>query len=202
MKTRHFPLVVFAIISLAFSAYLYAAPLEYGGKTYKTVKIGTQTWMAENLNYEAEGSKCYDNNPSNCAKYGRLYNWQTAIKVCPKGWSLPSNADWDKLFRFVDGDKGSQKPYDSPIAGKYLKATADWSFKGNGTDDYGFSALPGGSCNSGGNYSLIGYTGRWWTANMGNSGNAYYRVMSYSNDRTYWYSVFKSFLFSVRCIQN
>ena len=172
------------------------------GKVYKTAKIGTQTWFAENLNYEAEGSKCYDNNPDNGAKYGRLYNWETAMKVCPKGWHLPSNAEWDKLYRFVDGDTGTERLYRSKTAGKYLKAKSGWNEDGNGTDKYGFSALPGGIGDSDGNFDGVGSSGIWWSSSESNSDYAYDRYMSYDYEGAIWLNYGKSYLFSVRCLQD
>jgi uncharacterized protein (TIGR02145 family) len=178
--------------------------ITYGKQTYKTVKIGTQTWFAENLNYGTEGSICYNNNPANCAKYGRLYNWQVANKVCPEGWHLPSNAEWDKLYRFVDGDKGTESPYRSPTAGKHLKAAIGWNEDGNGTDKYGFSASPGGYGNSDGSFVNVGDNGYWWSAieNESYSYGANYRNMNYNNLNADWYSNYKFTLFSVRCVQD
>jgi len=198
MPSKHLAL---AILLLAFTAHSGDNTITYANKTYKTVKIGTQTWFAENLNYEAEGSVCYDNNPDNCAKYGRLYNWETAMKVCPKGWHLPSDAEWDKLFRFVDGDKGTKSPYESETAGKYLKAKSGWNEDGNSTDDYSFSALPGGYGYLDGSFKNVGNNGIWWsTSNY--TAYACFRGMSYHNDYAYWGRMYESGLFSVRCLQD
>jgi uncharacterized protein (TIGR02145 family) len=190
-----------------------AAPLQYGGKTYKTAKIGKQTWMAENLNYEAEGSLCHEDNPANCAKYGRLYKWRLAMKVCPEGWHLPSNAEWDELYRFVDGNKGTESPYQSKTAGKHLKAVSGWNEDGNGTDKYSFSALPGGLGFLDGSFGILGSVdifgsvgdrSYWWSASKyeSSSDHAYSRLMGYYNDYAYWVKSVKSDLLSVRCVKD
>jgi len=159
------------------------------GKTYKTVTIGKQTWMAENLNYEAAGSKCYYNDPANGQKYGRLYDWETAKTACPSGWHLPSDKEWKELVNFVGGDK---------IAGKKLKASSGWNEDGNGTNVLGFSALPGGD----GSFSNIGYSGNWWTSTEYSVGDAYYwRMTSGCADvNSSYYN--KSYLYSVRCLRD
>ena len=172
------------------------------GKVYKTVKIGTQTWFAENLNYEAEGSVCYKNNPKYGAKYGRLYDWETAMKVCSEGWHLPTNEEWDKLLRFVDGDTGTESPYDSKTAGRHLKAVSGWNKNGNGTDEFGFSALPGGFGYSGSRFNNAGYFGYWWSSNEYDSGSAYNRSMTCIMDTAKCHCPNKPHLFSVRCVKD
>jgi uncharacterized protein (TIGR02145 family) len=160
------------------------------GKTYETVVIGTQTWMARNLNYNAEGSKCYGNDEANCNKYGRLYDGETANTVCPSGWHLPSNAEWSTLTDYV-GDKKT--------AGTKLKADSGWVVDGNGTDDYGFAALPGGTGGGDDIFLNVGIEGTWWSATKILGRNGYYWLMSYDN------KVIEAIgigLFSVRCIQD
>jgi len=179
-------------------------------KTYKTVKIGEQTWMAENLNYNASGSKCYDNKPANCDKYGRLYNLETAMKACPKFycWHLPSYGEWGEAI-FDDG--GGNKR-----AGKYLKATSGWNYdelgwSGNGTDYFGFAALPGGYGRSLGSSYGVGILGMWWTASEYSTDCAYedysadcsdYRTMYYKSADMDSNSRDKTDLISVRCVQD
>jgi uncharacterized protein (TIGR02145 family) len=176
--------------------------VSHGGKTYKTVVIGTQTWMAENLNYDpgTGNSACYDDQASKCATYGRLYDWETAIEVFPSGWHLPSDDEWTVLTDYVGGSSG---------AGTKLKSTSGWKSilgtSGNGTDNYGFSALPGSFGSSDGSFSgvgSVGDTGSWWSASENEYGGADSRSMSYMSSNVGWNFINKSSLYSVRCVQD
>jgi len=140
------------------------------GKKYKTVIMPDgETWMAENMNY-AKGGLCYDDKESNCAKYGRLYNWETAMKVCPNGWKLPSQQEWENLAIAIGGDISNEDCYGCYEVTK-LKSKSGWKAQnsgnsGNGTDDFGFSALPGGEhCNNcDRTFDYDGIVGNWWTS--------------------------------------
>jgi len=169
------------------------------GKTYRAVVIGEQAWMAENLNNEGSG-KCYDNAPSNCAKYGRLYTWEEARVACPAGWRLPKDAEWTALENAVGG---------SGTAGKQLKANTGWAENGNGTDGYGFAALPGGyGSMDGSSFHNAGNDGNWWSATHG-SNFVYGRSMSHDKESVYRGRFEKPATpqlsgswNSVRCVQN
>ena len=162
------------------------------GQKYKTVKIGGQTWTAENMNVKTGTSWCYDDDESNCKKYGRLYAWSTAAKmVCPSGWHLPSRQEWDNLTKAAGGEK---------TAGKKLKARSSWNNNGNGTDSFGFSALSGGFRTSDDDFSGIGEYGYWWTTEENDSGDAYGRLMYDVNGYLFEFNGNKSTGLSVRCV--
>jgi len=132
------------------------------GKAYKYVTIGSQTWMAENLQYEAPNTKCYDNNPDNCKIYGKMYDWNTAKTVCPSGWHLPSDEEWFAL-RNSAGSNADIK----------LMANILW-VSGKGTDEFGFTALPGGYYRHEGYFLNIGMQAIFWSATSGTySGSAH-----------------------------
>ena len=126
-------------IGMSFAAPQSTMKDSRDGQTYKTVKIGKQVWMAENMNYDIKHSYCYDNNPENCEKYGRLYTWAAANYVCPEGWHLPTKEEFEILMSNVG---------EIETAGKMLKSKQGWEpyeheFEhalqdGNGIDKYGF----------------------------------------------------------------
>ena len=167
------------------------------GQTYKTVTIGSQTWMAENLNYEVDSSFCFSDEERNCAKYGRLYRWAEATSVCPDGWHLPSKDECNALFVAVGG---------ASTAGEALKSASGWDWEGytgNGIDSFGFSALPGGSrshegrvCNS------IGACAYFWSSTEDSSGYAYAVYMSFHIDNADLESINMNHGLSVRCLKN
>jgi uncharacterized protein (TIGR02145 family) len=163
------------------------------GKTYRTVKIDTAVWMAENLNFKAKGSVCYENKDANCEKYGRLYDWATALKACPAGFHLSSDDEWTALENAVGGPS---------TAGTKLKSTAGWNENGNGTNDFDFSALPGGYGTSGGDFYGGRRRGYWWSATESGASKARSRYMYCSSEGVNWNYNNKTDLFSVRCVKD
>ena len=163
------------------------------GHSYKTVTIGSQTWMAQNLNYETANSYCYNENASNCTKYGRLYTWDAAISACPSGWHLPTKAEFETLFTAVGG---------SSTAGTKLESTSGWKKSGNSTDDYSFSALPAGYRLDDGDYGGGGYNAYFWSSTEYNSNRAYRMCLDYGDDDATLYDYDESLGFSVRCVKD
>ena len=187
--------VAVAVVAVVAAVFCIGCVVEPDNYTYtgRTVTIGGSTWMAENLNRATANSKCYDNDASNCAKYGRLYTWAAAKSACPAGWHLPSDAEWTELTDAVGG---------ALTAGTKLKATSGWNDDGNGTDQYGFSALPGGYGSSGGNFYDAGYRGYWWSATEVGAYYARVRLMLYNYEGVSGDINNLTYLFSVRCVQN
>ncbi len=174
------------------------------GQTYKTVKIGNQVWMAQNLNYASnQGSWCYNDNNVNGTRFGRLYTWRTAVSACPVGWYLPSNDDWHELALVQDPDAVNEGT-ESLIAGEKLKNITGWDSPNTGTTNKsGFSALPGGSRNYEGVYKWAGSYGNWWSSTEYKS-YAMCRSMN-NNDSKLTSFIFSKDAgdgFSVRCIRS
>ena len=191
--------------------------IEYGvfvddrdGQVYRSVKIGEQVWMAKNLNYAVDSSYCYEDSLENCQKYGRLYATRDIAKsACPAGWHLPDNSEFKSLIASADGrDLASG---DDNMAGKALKSKSGWrnmnnGNDGNGTDSWGFSALPAGykTVSSFFNMKL---SAKFWSS-TGQKGDDYYLNITYSSDEgSLWVSIFSaqdnlSDSYSVRCVRD
>jgi|WetSurMetagenome_2_1015567.scaffolds.fasta_scaffold63125_4 uncharacterized protein (TIGR02145 family) len=199
----------------------YGTLTDQDGNVYKTVTIGTQTWMAENLRTTmyndgtsitnvtgvtewgnlTTGAYCNYNNTTNTdtiATYGRLYNWYAVNtgKLCPTGWHVPTDAEWTTLTNYLGGEDA---------AGGKLKETGTkhWLSPNTGaTNETGFTALPGGDRGDDGAFYDIGHYGIWWSATENNTSDAWLRYMHYysSNVTRNYYS--RKLGFSVRCVRD
>jgi len=183
---------------------------DYDGNSYNTVKIGNKIWMAENLNYTTGyGSWCYDDKESNCNTYGRLYNWETAKKVCPDGWHLPTDEEWKELEMYLgmsqaDVDNQGWRGINegSKLAGNknlwqdgILENDAEF-----GTS--GFTALPGGLRYHYSSFRVIGNKGELWSATEYNTDRAWYRSLRCYYSSVYRFYYYKECGFSVRCVRD
>lgn len=198
--------------------------IEYGsftdtrdGVAYKTVKIGDQVWLAENLRYlpfvvkPDSGSKdlplyyvlAYEGNnlaeaknSPHFATYGALYNWAAAKKACPKGWHLPTDDEWMKLASFVGG---------LSVAGDKLKESgnAHWGVVDDLiTDEFGFTALPGGCCLANGLYNGLEDFGLWWTGIEVDSTKATSMLINENGTGLYIGTSSKKHGYSIRCVKD
>ena len=188
------------------------------GNEYKTVVIGNQTWMAENLRvtHYNDGKPipmvedfsvwisltapayCWYNNNKEQFKdsYGALYNWYTVDtgKLCPAGWRAPDAGDWDELVGYAGSNAGGK-----------LKESgfSHWKDANNGAvDEYGFTALPGGLRNLNGDFDYLRYSGNWWSSSEHSTENSLLRTMYFANGNARQHSYSKNLGLSVRCIRN
>jgi uncharacterized protein (TIGR02145 family) len=215
---NHFNMIyIFLFTVVSFAQQKEAFTDLRDGKTYKIVKIGNQTWMAENLNYATKNSKCYDHKSANCNIYGRLYDWATAMAldsscnfnfcseqiqaqhkgICPSGWHIPSKAEGKDLIDYVDRlyiakAKGLTNYYDVR--------------KAKTIDDYGFSTLRGGLGYPyhGGSFDGIGVYGYWQSATEFSNTlvNGVLQVTFFNGDMEQRLGGGKKILCSVRCLQD
>lgn len=178
---------------------------ERDGHEYKWVKIGEQVWMAENLAYNT-GNGCwsYNEDEGNVVTYGRLYNWESAKTACPASWHLPTDDEWKQLEFAIGMSQGeANNLYNRGTnEGNKLKATNNWRNNGNGTDVFGFSALPGGSRSSDGYFDFIGESGSWWSSTEQNNNRAWMRHIAQYNTTIFRNHTKKVLGKSVRCIKD
>lgn len=167
-------------------------------KEYKTVRIEEQIWMAENLNYKKRNSWCFNNKVANCKKYGRLYDWKTAMKACPNGWHIPSAAEWDNLVDYLGG---------SNVAGSKMKETGTTHWNSPNTDatnESGFTALPSGFRSTVGYFNDLGNNNGWWSATeYSSSTTAVWTWILYNDENIIDRKANnKEYGFSVRCLRD
>lgn len=197
MEKRIFFVTTVALISIALSTLSQNSDSlidKRDGKIYETVKIDTRTWMAENLAFkESEGCWAYDNDQNKILELGYLYNWKTALNVCPSGWHLPSMVEWDAMIEFLGGED---------LSGTKMKSTKGWFEYGNGNNKSGFDGLPGGMRLVTGKFASIEKGATWWSSTPSNPFIAVYYMLSYIDTKTDKEVLPKKVAMSVRCIKD
>lgn len=170
-------------------------------RTYKTVIIGNQEWMAENLAFVVEGANPYNNSSEKATTYGLLYTWEQAKLAVPEGFRLPTREDFVELENFCQKSTGLQ-------AGTALKSnTEHWCETGMlgtripGQDSFGFKALPAGSQSSLKVFNYLNNYAYFWTDEEKDQEKAYFRHLSYYNETFAELSSNKNCKFSVRAIK-
>jgi uncharacterized protein (TIGR02145 family) len=188
--------------------------------TLDGVTIGTQVWSSKNLDVSTfrngdpipqaktreEWQKAgenkqpawcyYDNDPANGTKYGKLYN-RYAVNdprgLAPRGWHVPSDAEWTTLTNYLGGED---------VAGDKMKASKGWENNGNGTNSSGFTGLPGGFRSFNGIFLSLGSNGFWWSSSEDYTATAWDRFLNYSNSNVGRNTNDKEDGFSVRCLRD
>ena len=189
------------------------------GNVYHTVTIGKQVWMVENLKTtkynngdplpiatddkewetQTTGAYCKYDNPDYENSYGNLYNWfavNDSRKIAPKGWHIPTDAEWETLINFLDGEGA---------AGGKLKesGTKHWKSPNTAaTNESGFTALPGGTRDVDGPFNHLGYMGYYWSATESSNEYAWYRCLDCDGSFVLRLEYFKKYGFSLRCIKD
>jgi uncharacterized protein (TIGR02145 family) len=198
---------------------------ERDNQEYTTMQIGTQCWMAENLNIGTmiQGTSnqinngtiekyCYDNSTANCDVYGGLYQWNEMMQyvttpgvkgICPDGWHVPTDAEYCTLTQFIDPTVNcGVTGWNGTDVGTKMKSTTGWYEGGNGTNASGFTALPGGARDySSGSFYFLTYDGNFWCSSESGS-NAWLRRLCYLDAQVSRYSLNWSYGFSVRCVRD
>lgn len=204
------------------------------GTKYASVNIGDQVWMGENLNYSGDdslGNKTYEigwcygvglrdttnhADSTTCDTYGRLYNWYMILNgdtidnfnpsnvqgICPDGWHIPNDEEWRLLLEFVIANTPGISADD---ISSYLKTTTGWAEGGNGTDDFGFSALPSGARLYDGSFYRVGYHSNWWSSTeytFDYRGSTRNRIIQSSNDIVNRQLAYKFGGYSLRCLRD
>lgn len=183
-----------ALLSLCLSSAAISVPVtgtfmdSRDHQTYRTVLVGSKTWMAQNLNYKVEGSECYDGSTENCKKYGRLYTFEAALKACPAGWHLPENEEWTMFKSFIEDSDGKEEAWVS------LKSRDKW----DGSDRYGFDVVPAGKATDG--FYDLGVSAHFWSATE-EDGDAYGWHLAPPGDFSRDFDI-SSNMYSVRCLRN